>query len=168
VSWTTMNSFCGTSGSSMTCGAGKVCVGSAAAPVCVQIPTLNASCPGGYGPGSGGTVANWYTANQYSDTRSCSCSCNPTRACTANGSGYHLGQSGCPITSALGNCVATGAGTCDAYNTINSSWGNPLNAVATFGAGNSGPATFSCTTAGTVGGGSLTASTTAGYTICCQ
>jgi hypothetical protein len=70
--WGTNMSFCSTSSSSATCGAGQTCVAKPGVPVCAIFPTANATCPSPYPSPKG----NWYHATDVSEGRSCSCPCN--------------------------------------------------------------------------------------------
>jgi hypothetical protein len=157
VTWQTTTTFCRPSRSSSSCGAGRVC----AAPLppqtaaCVRVGAPDATCPAGYG----GSAANYYTAQQYTDSRTCSCTCEllSSGTCTFSNTAFILGAS-CP-NDVRADLFVTPAGGCITPVTAGPSINEVNYAGLAFGGG-----AATCRNLATVGG---TATPTNGSTICC-
>jgi hypothetical protein len=164
VFWTSSTDFCAVTRSSQTCGSGKRCVAKPppGTSQCVRLPTPAASCPSGYDNGG----ETWYGALQYSDQRTCTCSCAASGGdCNAQAF-LALGPS-CPVVDYSDGAMEElpAVNWCSTNNYPNESgfdWWLPFSAVSVLsGAGRNA----TCTPAGAATG---PAGPVNGSTICCQ
>jgi hypothetical protein len=167
--WMTSGLFCASARTSSTCtSASQVCAPRppTSEPLCVRVPSTDASCPAGYTTGTNG---NWYA--NYSDNRACTCDCNsPTdAACGTTLTNAMSNNTACPIMGTpsltpglcqmeVGTCSYAGA---PLSNTCILLGNNPTNTVGVSSVAVSGQC-------GVKGDTSGTAMPTEGSTICCQ